>query len=281
MVGAAWMISGGIGWTAMSLLVRELSADYSAFELLFFRNLVALCILLPLALRSGVASLKTRRLPLHALRAVLSCIAVLGLFYGIGHLPLPDVTALSFTQPVFVVVLAALILKETVNRARWLAVILGFAGLLVVVRPGFAEIGIATLAVIGSSISYACSNMCTKRLLSTDTPNQSIFYFNLLMLPLALVPTLFFWVTPTPRDFLLMIAIGVCGTVAVYGYVRAFAAADASAVVPFDFLRMPVAALAAYVLFAETGDFWTWIGSAIIFTGAYLLVRIERQGKGS
>ena len=96
----------------MTILVRQLSADYSSFEILFFRNLVSVCILLPLAMRSGLSSLKTQRLQLHSLRALLSYIGVLLLFYGIANIPLPDVTALSFTQPLFVVVLAALILKK-------------------------------------------------------------------------------------------------------------------------------------------------------------------------
>ena len=253
----------------MTILVRQLSADYSSFEILFFRNLVSVCILLPLAMRSGLSSLKTQRLQLHSLRALLSYIGVLLLFYGIANIPLPDVTALSFTQPLFVVVLAALILKEVVNGARWIAVIAGFVGLLVIVRPG----ELATVLVLLSAFSYAVSNICVKRLMTTDTANQSVFYFNLLMLPIALVPALFVWVTPALADLPLFVAIGVNGTIAVYAYARSFTLADASAVMPFDFLRMPMAATAAFLLFSETGDIWTWVGSVIIFASSYFLAR--------
>jgi drug/metabolite transporter (DMT)-like permease len=230
--GAAWMILAGFCWTIMTILVRQLSADYSSFEILFFRNLVSVCILLPLAMRSGLSSLKTQRLPLHSLRALLSYIGVLLLFYGIANIPLPDVTALSFTQPLFVVILAAL-----------------------------------------SAFSYAVSNICVKRLMTTDTANQSVFYFNLLMLPIALIPALFVWVTPALADLPLFVAIGVNGTIAVYAYARSFTLADASAVMPFDFLRMPMAATAAFLLFSETGDIWTWVGSVIIFASSYFLAR--------
>ncbi len=257
----------------MTVLVRQLSEDYSSFEILFFRNLVSVCILLPLAMRSGLSTLKTQRLPLHSLRALLSYIGVLLLFYGIANIPLPDVTALSFTQPLFVVVLAALILKESVTAARWLAVLTGFAGLLVIVRPGIVAIEVATLLVMLSAFSYAVSNICVKRLMTTDTANQSVFYFNLLMLPIALVPALFFWVTPPLEDLPIFIAIGVNGTIAVYAYARSFTLADASAVMPFDFLRMPMAAAAAYLLFSESGDFWTWVGAGIIFASSYALAR--------
>src|SRR5690554_4474257 len=99
--GAAWMCCAAASWTAMSVLVRALSAEYSAFELLFVRNLVAVAILLPPALRLGAASLRTRRLPLHALRALFSYLAVLCLFFAIARLPLSDVTAIRFTQPLF------------------------------------------------------------------------------------------------------------------------------------------------------------------------------------
>lgn len=261
----------------MTVLVRQLSENYSAFEILFFRNLVAVCVLLPPALKAGLSTLKTQRLPLHCLRAVLSYIGVLLLFYGIANIPLPDVTALSFTQPLFVVVLAALILKESVTAARWLAVLTGFVGLLVIVRPGIVAIEVATLLVMLSAFSYAVSNICVKRLMTTDTANQSVFYFNLLMLPIALVPALFFWVTPPIEDLPIFIAIGVNGTIAVYAYARAFTLADASAVMPFDFLRMPMAAAAAYLLFSESGDLWTWVGAVIIFASSYALARSSRK----
>mgnify|MGYP001257552162 FL=1 len=271
--GAAWMILAGLCWTIMTILVRQLSADYSSFEILFFRNLVAVCILLPLSIRRGFSSLKTQRLPLHCLRAFLSYVGVLLLFYGVANIPLPDVTALSFTQPLFVVLLAALILKESVNGACWAAVIAGFIGLLVIVRPGFIAVELATILVVFSAFSYAVSNICVKRLMTTDTANQSVFYFNLLMLPIALVPTIFFWVTPALADLPLLVGIGVNGTIAVYAYARSFTLADASAVMPFDFLRMPMAATAAFLLFSEIGDLWTWIGSIIIFASSYALAK--------
>ena len=269
--GAACMIFAGLCWTIMTILVRQLSADYSSFEILFFRNLVAVCILLPLSIRRGFSSLKTQRLPLHCLRAFLSYVGVLLLFYGVANIPLPDVTALSFTQPLFVVLLAALILKESVNGACWAAVIAGFIGLLVIVRPGFIAVELATVLVVFSAFSYAVTNICVKRLMTTDTANQSVFYFNLLMLPIALVPAIFFWVTPALADLPLLVGIGVNGTIAVYAYARSFRLADASAVMPFDFLRMPMAATAAFLLFSEIGDLWTWIGSIIIFASSYAL----------
>ena len=275
--GAGWMLCAGVGWATMTILVRLLSSDYSPFELLFFRNLVALIILFPVSLKGGFGAIKTNRFPLHCLRAALACTAVLCLYYAIAIVPLPSVTALSFTQPLFVVTLAAILLKERVTNARWSAVFVGFIGLLVIVRPGLIRIDFGTFIVLFSTICYATSNICVKRLMTTDTPRQAVIYFNLLMLPLSLVPALIFWVTPGLEDLMMLIGIGICGTFAVYSYARAFTIADASAVMPFDFLRMPMISLAALILFGEVGDVWTWVGALIIFTSTYFLARSDRE----
>jgi drug/metabolite transporter (DMT)-like permease len=273
----AWMICAGACWTVMTVLVRELSADYSAFQLLFARNVVAVSILLPPAFHTGIRALKTSRVGLHCLRSVFACLGILGLFYGVSRLPLPDVTALSFTQPLFAVILAGLVLKEAVGPAKWRAVLFGLVGLLIIVRPGFSDIGVATLAVLGSALCYACTNVCVKSLMTTDTPQQSVIYFNLIMLPISFVPAVIFWVTPDWSDALRMIGIGLCGTLSVYAFARALSLADASAMLPFDFLRLPMAAFAAFLLFGEIGDIFTWAGSCIIFASSYALARIQAR----
>ncbi len=275
--GALFMVCATACWAAMMVLVRMLTGDYSAFEILFFRNLVALMLLGPIIAHAGIGVLRTRRPGLHVLRAALSYLGMLGLFYGIARLAVADVVALSFTQPLFIVVLAALILKEGVGLARWRATLLGFIGVLIIVRPGFAEIGLATVVVIVSALLYGGSNVCIKALMRTDTPFQAVVYVNLLMLPMSLIPTVFFWTTPGWTDLALMAGVGVTGTAAVYMLTRAYAAADASAVVPYDFLRLPFTATAAYVMFNETVDVWTLAGAAVIFGSSYALVRIESR----
>ena len=216
-------------------------------------------------------------MPLHCTRVVFAYIGILGLFYGLLHIPVADVVALSFTQPLFIAVLAAVLLGEAVGIARWRAVAIGFAGVLVIVRPGFEEIGAATLAVLASAACYGVSNICIKRLMTTDTPVQSTLYGNLLMLPLSALPAAFVWVTPGLWDTLAMIGVGLGGMGGIYFVSRAYAAADASAVVPYDFLRLPLSAGAAFLLFGETSDIWMLLGAAIIFASSYALVRIETR----
>ncbi len=277
MRGVIFMVIATIGWAAMMIFVRLLVDDYSTFEILFVRNAVALIVLSPLLMRSGLGVLRTGRPWLHVLRATLSYLGMLGLYYGISLIPLGDVVALSFTQPLFITVLAALILGEAVGMARWRATAIGFLGVLIIVRPGFAEISGATIAVLVAALLYSASNICIKLLMRTDTPLQAVVYVNLIMLPLALVPALFAWNAPGWADFGLMIGVGLSGTLGVYMLTKSYQAADASAVVPFDFLRLPMTAAGAFILFGEIVDLWTWIGAAVIFGSSYALVRFESR----
>jgi drug/metabolite transporter (DMT)-like permease len=267
-----------VAWTVMIAQVRLLTDVLSTFEVMFFRNLVGVVMLAPVVLRSGTHRWRPARPGLHCVRAAMSFTGMLGFFYAIGHLPLGDVVALSFTQPLFIVVLAALVLGERVGMARWRATAIGFAGMLIIVRPGFQEIGVATIAVIGSALLYAGSNVCIKVLVRTDTPAQSAIAVNLLMLPASLVTALPGWTTPGAGQAVLLIGVGVSGTLGIYLISRAYLAAGASAVVPYDFLRLPLTAAVAFALFAETLDLWTWLGAAVIFTSSYALVRIEARG---
>ena len=275
--GAVYMMLAAVSWTVMLIRVRSLGDAYSTFEVLFVRNLVTVAFITPLLVRGGGGMFRTSRMPQHCTRVAFAYIGILGLFYGLLHIPVADVVALSFTQPLFIAVLAAILLGEAVGIVRWRAVAIGFAGVVVILRPGFEEIGFATLAALASAAAYGASNICIKRLMTTDTPVQSTLYVNLLMLPLSALPAAFVWVTPGPWDALAMIGVGLGGMGGIYFVSRAYAAADASAVVPYDFLRLPLSAGAAWLLFGETSDIWMLLGAAIIFASSYALVRMERR----
>lgn len=275
--GALWMIVAGLGYTTMSILVRRLSGEFSTYQLLFLRNVVALLLMAPWMFQGGLSALRTRQLPLHCLRTALAYVATLGLFYGVTVIPLAEATALSFTQPLFIVVLAAFLLRERIGNARAIATLIGFLGVLVVLRPGIAEIGIGALVIVGAAAIYAGSNICIKILVRTDTPSVTVVYVNLLMIPLSAGPAAASWVTPDWSELAWIIALGAAGTLGVIGLTRAYRVADASAVVPFDFLKLPFAAFGAYLLFGESADLWTWLGATIIFASSYALVRSERR----
>jgi len=275
--GAGYMLVATVFWAGLTILVRMVSARYSVFEILFFRNLVSMLILLPWMLRVGRAGWATRRAPMHLLRTAFAYLGMLGMFYGIARIPLADVVALGFTQPLFISLLAIIVLGEAATGRRSVALVAGFVGVWVIVRPGFAGLDPATWIVLGSSLVYAGSNICIKVLMSTDSPVQAVIYVNMMMLPLSLAPAALDWVTPGWPDLVLMAGIGITGALGVYFASRAYAAADASAVVPYDFMRLPLAAAGAYVLFNEVADAWTWVGALIIFGSSYALALAERS----
>lgn len=261
----------------MTVLVRALTDDYTSFQILFVRTLVGIALMAPLFARRGVGFLRTRRFPLQVGRALFAYFGMLGLFIGIGEIPLSEVISLSFTQPIFIVVLAALLLGERFGAARVVATAGGFAGVLIIVRPGFEQVGFGAMMVLGGALSYACSNICIKKLMTTENSVATTAWVNILMCPLAAVPSFFYWVPMNAVDLALMAGVGVTGTMGVWFVSRAYAAADMSAVVPFDFLRLPIVATAAWLLFSESTDVWTLAGAAVIFASTWYLAVSESR----
>jgi drug/metabolite transporter (DMT)-like permease len=266
-------------WSAMMILVKALSAEYTSFQILFIRTLFGLAILTPILWRNGFSTLKTRRLPLHMSRAVFAYFGMLGLFIGLGSIPIAEVVSLSFTQPIFIFLLAAILLGEKLNARRVIAILGGFAGVLILLRPGFTEVGFGAAVVLGGAIAYAFSNVCIKKLMTTENVTSTTVWVNILMCPLAGIPAAFYWVTPTLPDLALLAGVGLTGTAGIWFISRAYATAEMSAVVPFDFLRLPIVAAAGWIWFGEITDIWTIAGAAVIFASTYALARWEVRSR--
>ena len=266
-------------WSAMMILVKALSTEYTSFQILFIRTLFGLAILTPILWRNGFSTLKTRRLPLHMSRAVFAYFGMLGLFIGLGSIPIAEVVSLSFTQPIFIFLLAAIVLGERLNARRFVAILGGFAGVLILLRPGFTEVGFGAAVVLGGAIAYAFSNVCIKKLMTTENVTSTTVWVNILMCPLAGFPAAFYWVTPTLPDLALLAGVGLTGTTGIWFISRAYATAEMSAVVPFDFLRLPIVAAAGWIWFGEITDIWTIAGAAVIFASTYALARSEARSR--
>jgi drug/metabolite transporter (DMT)-like permease len=162
---------------------------------------------------------------------------------------------------------------------RWLATAAGFFGALVIIRPGFVAIDLAIGLALLSSVAYAGAWTTIKFLTRTESAAVTTFYLNVLALPILLVPTLFVGTWPTWQDLPVLVVMAFCGWAAHFCQARSFAAADASAVMPFDFLRLPISALMAWLLFSEVSDAWTWVGAVIIFGSAWFIARYEARGR--
>lgn len=273
--GAVFMIAAAAGFAVMMAIVRYVSRELHPFEVAFFRNLFGLGLMAPWIVRVGRDSLTTRRWAMHLLRSLAGLAAMLTLFTALSLLPLAEVTALTFTAPLFTTIGAAVILGETVKARRWSATLVGFAGALIILRPGAETIRPESLIALAAAALMACAFLTVKSLSRTEHPNTIVLMMGVLMTPLSLVPALFVWTPPTAHLWGWLAAMGLAATIGQVFLTRAFAAADASAVLPFDFSRLVFVAILGYVFFGERPDVWTWAGAGVIVAASGYIAHRE------
>ncbi len=277
LVAVLWMVGTLLSFTLMAIAVRELAGAIHAFEIQFFRSVGALIILAPFALAKGRASLKTQQPALQVFRNIVHFAAQLGWITGVILLPLSEVFAIEFTTPVWATLIAAVVLSERLNRGRIAAVVLGFLGILVILRPGVAAIEPGTLAVLGAAVGFAITLVSTKALTRTDSAMTILLYMSLLQFPLGAVLAATAWTTPNLLQLFWLLVIGAVGLSAHYCTARALALADATVVVPMDFMRLPLIVLVGFVLYAESADPLVLLGALMIFAGNYYSIRREHR----
>ncbi|MEM7044706.1 MAG: DMT family transporter [Pseudomonadota bacterium] len=279
--GIALMFVSTFFFAAMHAVIRHLTETLHPFEVAFFRNLFGLIFVIPWFVRFGLEPLRTNHLKLHVYRSLVNVVAMFSFFYAISITPLAEVTALGFTAPIFATVLAAIFLGEAVRLRRWTAVIVGFVGTLIILRPGFNEIGLGQLLVLNSTVFWAVALLLIKSVGRYDSSVTIITYMSLLQLPLSLVPALFVWTWPSPELWLWLLAIGILGGGAQWLMTESLRVADTSVVMPIDFCKLPWTALLAYLAFAEVPDIFTWLGGAVIFSSALYIAYRERTVKAA
>ncbi len=223
----------------------------------------------------------TQRLPLHGLRNTIHFVAQAGWYYGLIHLPLSEVFAIEFTAPIWTAILAALFLAERLNAIRIAGTLLGFLGVLIVLRPGIAVVDPAALAVLGSAMGFGVVFVITRSMASSEEALTIIFYMNLVQLPLSLAFMLPDWVAPPQELWPWILVTGLSGLASHYCFARAFALADAARVAPIDFVRLPVAALVGYLLYQEPTSLFVWLGAAVIIVGNIMNLRGDRKKRFS
>lgn len=285
LIATLWMIGSLLSFTGLAVAARQLSFHMGTFEILAFRSAIGLLILLPLVLRNGGKATRTAKFKTHLSRNVVHFAAQYGWVFAVAILPLAEVFALEFTMPIWTAALAVMVLGERLTGARIIAVAAGFIGILIIVRPGLAVFNPASFIVLGAAFGFATSVIWVKILVRTDSALTVIFYMAVIQLPMGLVPTLFTWVPPVWADVPWLAIIGVGGLSAHYTLARALRIADASIVLPIDFLRLPLIAFVGFTIYGEALDLWVFIGAAFIFGGGYHMVWREsrwiRSVKGS
>jgi len=258
------MVMAAALFSVLNLLIRTVSADLHPFQVTFFRNFFSLMFMLPWLMRAGLGGLRTRKWGLYGTRALTGLAAMLTWFYAISIMPLGEAVALSFTTPLFATIGAALFLGEVVRRRRWTATAVGFVGVLVIIRPDADAISLPAALVLVSACFSAASALQVKALTRTESTTTMVTYMVLFLTPMSLVPALFVWTWPGWATLGWLVTLGGVATLGHLALTRAFHLADASALMPLDYTKLPFAALLGYVVLGETMDLWAWVGAGII-----------------
>ena len=275
--GIIWITFGTILFALTDVVVKRLGHSFHPFELSLFRYVVGFLMLAPVFWHMGRKGLRTNRIGLHLARLVLATLAQLGFFISVINLKLADATAIMFSKPLFTTVVAVVILSELVTKQRWTATIVGFIGVIIMMRPGTGVIDPIVLIAVAAALTFAVANILIRLMAPTEPPNRILFYYHIGGVALLIVPTIYVWQTPTGIEWGFLALIGVLTTLGMICYIRAYSIGEANAIGPIEYVRLIYAGLFGYFLFGEIVDIWTLVGGAIIVGSTLFIARDEAR----
>lgn len=279
--GVVLMSVSTVAFAVMHAAIRHVSGELPPFVIAFFRNLFGLLFLAPLLMGSGFAQMRTERFGLHALRGLVNIGAMLLFFSAVAISPLAKVTALSFTAPIFAAALSVVFLGERLRLHRWGAIVIGFIGMLIIIRPGFALLDAGSLMVVASALLWSVAMILIKILSRTESSVAIVAWMGIFLCAFSLPPALWVWETPSTESLAWLLFIGLCGSFGQVTLSQSFKETEPTAVLPFDFLKLIWTALLGAWFFNEIPDIYTWTGAGVIFAaGFYIAYREQRRATG-
>ena len=278
--GIAWMFLTGLIFVGVTGAVRHLGSNMHPVQLAFLRYAIALLFLAPIIFREARNyRSRTRRYGLHASRGLLHAMGVILWFYAMAHIPVAEVTALGFTAPIFSTIGAALFLGERLYIRRIGAVIMGFAGAMVILRPGMQAIELGAIAQLVAAPLFAASLLIAKKLTETERNSTIVAVMNVFVTLTLLPPALYVWRTPTMEEMAWLFCMAGLATLGHLTMTQAFRLAEVTALQPISFLQLVWATLLGFYVFAEEPDIWTWVGGGIIVTSATYIAHRESRAR--
>jgi drug/metabolite transporter (DMT)-like permease len=271
-----WMTISALCYAVSGTIIRHLAGEVPTFEIVFVRNFFALAIMFPWLVRAGAGALRTNRMGMHALRGFMSSVNVSCQVAALAYLPVADMAAITFLQPVLGSLIAMVALGEAFNGRRWSATAMGFLGALIIIRPGFQVVDLGMTLALASAVAGAVIAIMIKDLVRTEKPATIAAYLFLIQTLIMLVPALLVWTSLTGEQWFWLAALGVVSVSLQVTFNRSMQAADATFTLPFNFTRLLWAALLGWLVFAELPDIWVWVGGAIIFAASIFLARRGR-----
>ena len=261
----------------MGIFIRKSSENIHIMEVIFFRNLLACLIIIPVMSSSGLASFKMNRPGLFVWRAIFVSIGMFSGFSAITLIPLAQATAISFTTPIFVTILAVFLLGEVIKFRRVAAIFVGFIGMLIIVQPGVGSISLGIILAFIGAFFHSINLLIVKKLTANESANAIVVWMVIMLVPISFVPAIFVWEWPSALTWLYLWCLAFCGTVGHSFFTRAYSLADITSLQPFQFIKLPMIAFLAWVIFSELPLYWTWLGGLTIFSSTVYITRREAK----
>ena len=266
----------------MGACVKLLSDDLHPIIICFYRCLMGLIIITPFIAKNNFQALQTDNMRLQILRALINIISMICWFTAIGMMHLEKATALGFTTPLFTTIRAVIVLGEVIRFHRTAALLFGFIGILIIIRPGYMPFEFGTILMLIASFSFSFVLIFVKKLSATDSSLTIIFYHLLYMTPAFFILSLFYWQSISLNQLIIFSLMGSSGLLSHWCLAQAFKMSDTTFVMPLQFTKLIWASLIGLFIFAEQPDIWTWIGGVIIFISVvYITYREAFRKKGT
>lgn len=277
--GAFWATMICVVSVTNDVLMRFLGERLHTTEIIFFRFLFSMITVIPLMLSHGIAVFKTSRPVLHVLRALLGVGGIGACCYAVNIMPLNENTSIMFAQPLFFLPLAVFLLRERVDAPRWIATIVGFLGLIIILQPGVDTFKWVALVPIAAAVQFALLDILAKKMVATESTYNMLFYFAFGTTVCAALPAFYFWQTPNLYELGLLVLLGIGANLIQVCIIRAFTATDASALMPFRYVEFIFTSLVGFMLFAEIPTVITLFGVVLIIAGTAYLSYYESRRK--
>ena len=274
-IGIGLMVMATFGFSVMSGLVKAVSPPIPTMQVLFFRAAFAMLpLMLVIMLTGGPRQLRTRQPQGHVVRSLAGLVGSFCYFYAYGHMPLADVVAISFSMPLFATALAVPLLGETVRIRRWTAILVGFVGVLIMVRPGGSSFTPVALIMVAGAGLYAIASIAIRKMSATETSAAIVFYFTLTSMVASAAALPWVWVTPSGKELAFLVLVGLIGGVAQICMTRAFGAAALAIIAPFEYASLLWSVGIGWAFWGEVPDWAVGVGAMLVVgSGLYILHR--------
>ena len=268
-------------FSIMVILIRKASENLHILEVVFFRNLLAFIVMLPILKSTGLGAIKMNNTKLFLMRGFFGAIGMLAGFTCLTLIPLAQATAISFSKPIFITIGATIFLGEIIKARRIAAIIIGIVGMLIIVQPGVNSFSFGVMLAIIAALAHSINALIVKKLTLTDSPQAIITWMVIILIPITFFPALLVWEWPSIETWAYLWAIAITGTIAHFLWTKSCSMAEITSLQPIEFIKLPLMAFMGWLIFYEVPGLWTWVGGLIIFMSTIYISNREAKATNS